>query len=163
MLAAAAGRWRAQVVTGSVLVMVVIAVSSTYEFNPVATALDPKEKRQLHAIDDETFHSPLLRFAYEAEQMVERPAVILFRYTPGANIIEEPVYNTSVAWPDDAPVVRAHDLGPRNSEIYRYYAERQPERMFYLFERATGTLTPLGRARDLAATRPTSTTRSNSQ
>jgi hypothetical protein len=159
VLAAAARRWRPHVLAGCVLVLVVIAVSSTYEFNPVATALDPKDKRHLHAIDDETFHSPLLRFAHEAEQMVERPAVILFRYTPAANIIEEPVYNTSVAWPDDAAVVRAHDLGPRNGEIFGYYAQRQPDRMFYRFDRATGTLTPLGRARDLAGapatTRPT--------
>jgi len=57
------------------------------------------------------------------------PAVVLFRYAPGKdNPHIEPVYNTDVAWPDDAPVIRAHDLGPRrNIEIFRYY----PERAFY--------------------------------
>ncbi|MDB5301841.1 MAG: hypothetical protein JWO87_3504, partial [Phycisphaerales bacterium] len=71
---------------------------------------------------------------------------------------EEPVYNTDVAWPDDAPVIRAHDLGDaRNREIYAYYARTQPECMFYRFDpQATPSLKELGRARDLApaSTRP---------
>ena len=51
------------------------------------------------------------------------PAVILFRYHPGMNFFEEPVYNTDVAWPDDAPIIRAHDLGwPRDRQIVEYYA-----------------------------------------
>jgi hypothetical protein len=32
------------------------------------------------------------------------------------------------------PMIRAHDLGPRNQEIFDYYAETQPERMFYRFD-----------------------------
>jgi hypothetical protein len=155
-LADAWPRWRAHIMTAGVLVIVVACVTSTYELNPVVTALDSKESRHLHAIDDETFRSPLLRFAREAEERVEKPAVILFRYSTGVNVIEEPVYNTGVAWPDDAPVIRAHDLGERNREIFSYYAERQPERMFYRLDRATGMLTPLGRARQLAATQPAS-------
>ena len=77
--------------------------------------------------------------------------MVLFKYSPGDNVIEEPVYNTDVAWPDDAPVIRAHDLGERNVEIFRYYADKQLDRMFYRFDRATGKLTPLGRARALAS------------
>ena len=79
-----------------------------------------------------------------------KPAVVLFHYSAEANVHEEPVYNTDVAWPDDAPVIRAHDLGPRNVEIFRYYAARQPDRFFYRFDRADNSLKPLGYARDLA-------------
>jgi hypothetical protein len=136
------------------LVVVVVSLTSLYEFNPVATALDRDEAtKRKHQIDDETFRSPTLRFARQIEDMIEKPAVVLFRYPPGSpvsTIIEEPVYNTGVAWPDDAPVIRAHDLGERNGEIFDYYAQRQPGRMFYRFDRATGTVTPIGRARDLA-------------
>jgi hypothetical protein len=146
-------RWRAHLLTAGVLVLVVVSLTSLYELNPLVTALDNPEKKHLHATDDEPFHSPLLRFVREAEDLVEKPSVILFTYAPGANIIEEPVYNTSVAWPDDAAVIRAHDLGARNHEIFEYYAKQQPERMFYRFDRATGKLTPLGRAGQLAATR----------
>ena len=52
----------------------------------------------------------------------------------------------------------------RNIEIVRYYAERQPDRTFYRFDRAARTLTPLGTAPTLlremqaAAATTTSTT-----
>ena len=154
-LADAWPRWRDHVLASGVLVLVTSSLLSLYELNPLVTALDPPDKRHLHAVDDETFHSALLRFVrYEVEAVVERPAVVLFTYKPGVNVIEEPVYNTAAPWPDDAPVVRAHDLGPRNAEIFDYYAKRQPERTFYRFDRATGTLTPLGKAKSLAATQP---------
>jgi hypothetical protein len=149
-LADAWPRWHDRVMSAGVLVIVVVCLTSTYELNPVTTALDPREKRHLHAIDDETFRSPVLRDVHNLRYVVEQPAVILFTYSQRANIIEEPVYNTDVAWPDDAPVIRAHDLGERNVEIYRYYAEHQPERMFYRYDRATGTPVKLGRAKDLA-------------
>jgi 4-amino-4-deoxy-L-arabinose transferase-like glycosyltransferase len=84
------------------------------------------------------------------------PAVVLFRYeTGGSSIHEEPVYNIDAGWPDDERVIRAHDLGPRNVEIFAYYAARQPERFFYRYDRTTHQLTPLGRATDLAATATT--------
>jgi len=72
---------------------------------------------------------------------------VLFRYHPGLNFHEEPVYNFDAPAIDDNPIVRAHDLGARNIEIARYYAEHQPERKFYLFDRKTGDVTPLGTAR----------------
>ena len=147
--------WRDRIIASGTLVIVTAAVLSLYELNPLATALDPPDKRPLHAVDDETFHSALLRFVqFEVEAVVEKPAVVLFIYKPGVNVIEEPVYNTDVAWPDDAPVIRAHDLGPRNAEIFNYYAKKQPDRTFYRFDRSTGTLVPLGKAKSLAATQP---------
>jgi hypothetical protein len=66
---------------------------------------------------------------------VEGPSVVLIRFRPPDNVNEEPVYNDDVVWPDDAPVIRAHDLGARNVEIARYYAARQPWRNFYLLDR----------------------------
>ncbi len=83
--------------------------------------------------------------------MVRQPAVVLFRFDPRAELHGEPVYNYDVAWPDDAPIIRAHDLGARNVEIFRYYANLQPERNFYLYDERTELLRPLGTARELAA------------
>jgi hypothetical protein len=80
------------------------------------------------------------------------PAVVLFRYDPRKTFDEEPVYNTDVAWPDDAAVIRAHDLGEANVAIARYYAERQPGRYFYRYDNATGQLEALGSAAELLAT-----------
>jgi hypothetical protein len=95
---------------------------------------------------------PLMYFNYEVlPRQVTAPAVVLFRYSPTSSYHEEPVYNVDVAWPDDAPVIRAHDLGPRNREIIEYFARRQPGRRFYRFDRGDGTLTPLGTAAELAA------------
>jgi hypothetical protein len=87
------------------------------------------------------------------------PAVVLFRFDPriGASH-DDPVYNDSVAFPDDAPVVRARDLGPeKDRDLIRYYAERQPDRVFYIYDpdaRAAGEnplSPPLGTARELNA------------
>ena len=153
-LAEAWPRFRDHILAGGTLLLVSASILSLYELNPVATLLDrDAETRRRHEIDDETFRSPTLRFVRQMEQRVQKPAVILFRYTPGDNVIEEPVYNTTVPFPDDAPVIRAHDLGDtRNLELFDYYARKQPDRMFYRFDRATNTLTPLGRATELAKT-----------
>jgi hypothetical protein len=82
---------------------------------------------------------------------IQSPAVVLFRYHRGLNFHEEPVYNYDAPAIDDNPIIRAHDLGERNVEIARYYAEHQPERHFYLFDRgstdAATLITPLGTAR----------------
>ncbi|WP_428937252.1 hypothetical protein [Fontivita pretiosa] len=84
-------------------------------------------------------------------RLEHKPAVVLFRYAPGQSLEEEPVYNFDVAWPDDAQIIRAHDLGPtRNIEIFRYYAQRQPNRAFYLYDRADDSIRFLGFAPELA-------------
>jgi hypothetical protein len=148
-------RWRDHVLSAGALVLVTTSLLSLYELNPLTTALDRPEQSRLHAVDDETFHSDLLRFVhYQVEAAVDKPAVVLFTYEPGLKVIEEPVYNTDTARLDDAPVIRAHDLGPRNAEIFDYYARHQPDRTFDRFDRSTGTLTPLGKAKPLAATQP---------
>ena len=79
-------------------------------------------------------------------------AVVLLRYdvTNGAKMRP---FNLDVAWPDDAPVVKALDLGDRNGEIFDYYAATQPDRVFFLYDFADDTLTRLGAATELAPSR----------
>ncbi len=128
---------RGSVLCAGVVLAVGFSLNSLHELNP--------------KVDDETFRSPMLGFVHEElAGRVQTPAVVLFRYRQGDPITEEPVYNSDVAWPDDAPVIKAHDLGIRNVEIYRYYAERQPQRSFYLFDRSKLTLELLGTAEQLA-------------
>lgn len=102
---------------------------------------------------------PLTALAsHQLASAVDGPAVVLFRYRPADNPVEDPVYNDDVTYPDDAPVIRAHDLGARNIEIARYYAVRQPQRKFYLLDRqenagrTTIILHPLGSARKFMET-----------
>ena len=47
--------------------------------------------------------------------------------------------------------IQAGEETSRNVEIYRYYAARQPDRAFYLYDRGDDTVTYLGTARELAA------------
>jgi hypothetical protein len=105
---------------------------------------------ELSGASDHAMDAPLLTVLPEAERKIERPAVILFRFGPHSFVEEEPVYNWTVAWPDDAAVIHAHDLGPRNIEIFRYYARLQPQRTFYLMDRDGGWLKLLGTAAQLA-------------
>jgi hypothetical protein len=85
-----------------------------------------------------------------------RPAIVLFRFDPKINSYDtEPVYNDGVAWPDDAMIVRAHDLGAREDlRIYRYYAAHGQNREVYLYDRgktAGVALSRLGTVDELAA------------
>jgi hypothetical protein len=101
---------------------------------------------------DQWFDAPLLRDVdAKLAGLPHTPAVVLFKFDPERMIHEEPVYNLQSANPDDAPVIRAHDLGDEaNRKIFTYYAARQPTRAFYRYDEATGKLTHLGQARDLA-------------
>jgi len=82
-------------------------------------------------------------------------AVLLITYRSSKSAYhEEPVYNVSTAWPDDAKIIKAQDLGVRNIEIFRYYGEHQPDRKFYQFDRLSWKLTYLGTAAELARGKP---------
>jgi hypothetical protein len=83
----------------------------------------------------------------------KRPAIVLFKYDPERSIHEEPVYNAGVAWPDDAEVIRAHDLGERNAELFAYYAKRGPGREVYRFDEKDQKLTDLGNVAELSRPR----------
>jgi hypothetical protein len=101
---------------------------------------------------------------------VAAPAVVMFHFNRDTlidgkrvtdNPSEEPVFNSDVSWPDDAPIIRAQDLNPSVASVgkpgdadlplYEYYARTAPNRVFYLFDRAggNGKLSRLGTAGDL--------------
>jgi hypothetical protein len=107
------------------------------------------------AADDTDAHATLRDVDRRLADIRDPQAVVLFRYRTGDNFREEPVYNLDHARPDDARIVRAHDLGPaRNVEIFNYYARLQPARVFYLYDRQAHTLTRLGTAAELADAKP---------
>ncbi len=113
--------------SGLVLFIVILAVLSLPQFDA--------------GMSDEMFDAPLMRSVDSKFAALPRtPAVVLFRYSSTRNVDEEPVYNADVAWPDDAVIIRAHDLGDRNGRIFRYY----PDRRFYLFDEADNSLRELG-------------------
>jgi hypothetical protein len=130
LLADAWPRFATEITSGLVVLIFLACITSLWEVN---RWLAPN-----HRVEDETFHSAALRDLHETiptASDLQKPAVILFRYHPGTNFFEEPVYNTDVAWPDNAPIIRAHDLGwPRDKQIVEYYAARTPCRAFYRFD-----------------------------
>jgi hypothetical protein len=82
----------------------------------------------------------------------EQPAIVLFKFDPSWGVMFEPEYNDAVAWPDNAPIIRAHDLGPeRDWELYDYYASRQPLRAVYRYNLKDRSIVYLGRVGELAA------------
>jgi hypothetical protein len=99
-------------------------------------------------------------------QLSQTPAVVLFRFDPKVTSAhDDPVYNDTVAFPDDAPVIRARDLGPEQDRaIYRYYAQRQPNRVFYIYDpraRSEGKnpiIGPIGTAAELTEKVPSTGT-----
>ena len=82
---------------------------------------------------------------------IQKPAIVLFKYHTTQNPHEEPVYTIDAPWPDDSPIVRAHDLGrEKNLELLKYYAERQPERHIYFCDRGrNNAITYAGQAGEL--------------
>lgn len=47
-------------------------------------------------------------------------------FGPSAVLLTESVYNVDVGWPDDAPIVRARNLDPRNAELIDHCGRVQP-------------------------------------
>jgi hypothetical protein len=102
------------------------------------------------ARDEPRDSTPMKAFNAQMATM-EKPAVVFFHSQPD-NVNawrHEQVYNIDAAWPDDARVVRAQDLGSRDIELVRYYAKRQPTRVFYRFEQESQHLIRLGTATEL--------------
>lgn len=86
------------------------------------------------------------------------PAVVLVRYrhwqdpyTPGLDDFhDEPVYTTTTLWPEDSRLALFQALGAeRDLEVVRFFAERNPQRDFFYFDRHRQRLMRLGTARDL--------------
>ena len=128
---------RAKAERAVVIALVLVALASLPEVNP-------------RVRDDLIFGptSTILRRAIR--ERVQAPAVVLVRYHVSENPHDEPVYNDSVAYPDDADVIVAHDLGARNVELLDYYERTQPGRRYYLFDRSGFQLQGPGTAADLA-------------
>jgi len=103
--------------------------------------------------NDEMFDAPLLTKVDQTLDQLAEPSVVLFTYDPKRNVHEEPVYNVTTAWPDDAKVIRAHDRGTDNLALFNYYAKSQPSRKIYEFNEATGELKSLGSAGELSTIR----------
>ncbi|MDB5320441.1 MAG: putative rane protein [Phycisphaerales bacterium] len=84
---------------------------------------------------------------------MEKPAVVFFHSRPDNPDAwrHEQVFNIDAAWPDDSPVVRAQDLGPRDIELVQYYAQKQPARVFYRYQQESQQLTRLGTTAELLA------------
>lgn len=80
---------------------------------------------------------------------VHTPAIVLCK--PMTDFFEDPVYNLGASSIDDQAIIRARDLGGRDIEIVRYYAQRQPDRMFYLCDPDNLGISRLGTARELLA------------
>jgi len=129
-------------ITGVATALVVAAsLTSLWEINHLIVR-DPSKQ-----VSDEPLPSALLRKAHEL--LRGERAVVLFRYSPKQNWKAEPVYNSEVVWPDDAEVVRAHDLGARDSEIVDYYAQTQPDRVFFVWDLGKDELRRIGTAASL--------------
>jgi hypothetical protein len=102
---------------------------------------------------------PTMRYMYQPtmadiertlRQLPHQPAVVLFKFNPSWGVSLEPAYNPDVAWPDDAKVIRAHDLGERDAELFTYYSRIKPARAVYRFDEKDGRITYLGMVPELA-------------
>jgi hypothetical protein len=118
-----------------------IAVTSLWE---VRWAMTPSSRPPVDGFPEGL---PQSQVQTVIEMQVERPAVVL--YGMARDLWTEMAYNTDVAWPDDAPIIRAHDLGIRNDELIFYYGERQPNRTIYRFDWEGRTLQRLGKAGEM--------------
>jgi hypothetical protein len=130
--------WRV-FITGAI---VLLSIASLPQFNSM--------------IDDQISPTTILTGLNKSIRRLDRqPALIMIRHVVGkdSSWSEEPVYNTDVAWPDDAKVIKAHDLGERNIELYRYYARQNPQRRVYRFNKSkpSDKLEYLGTVGDLSA------------
>jgi hypothetical protein len=128
----------------------------------------PQTDRIVH---DQYFETPELeQIDARLRHNVSPPAVVMFHFNINALIDgkrvtddphEEPVFNTDVAWPDDAPIIRAQDLnadirsvgkpGDADRPLYEYYLRTDPRRTFYLYDRrgGDGRLMRLGTAAEM--------------
>ena len=81
---------------------------------------------------------------------VER-AVVLIKISPGMSTGEDAAYNVDAAWPEDSRVLRCHDLGGRDGELYRYLSSnKQGDRVVYRYDRGSKTIARLGTADELS-------------
>jgi hypothetical protein len=136
---------RKMIFTFMLLVIATLAASALPECNALAMPLGTSS-------DDARIVDTILA------TLPPRPSLVLFQFDPKSDSYHvDPAYNADVAWPDDALIVRANDLGENeNLTIYRYYAQRGQNRDVYLYDRTAARngqnpLRLLGTTQDLAA------------
>jgi hypothetical protein len=134
-----------------------VGVFVTFTIAGVAISQLPELNRRIR--DDAFAAGRMIYYHKMLPTQVRKPALVLFTYRPGASAHEEPVYNEGVAWPDEAQVIRAHDLGPqRSAALIDYYAKIQPNRHVYILDRGNLELRYYGTAGEfskrLATTQP---------
>jgi hypothetical protein len=140
------GRWSRQLGVPVTMAILAISITSLWEFKQLTP---PKEGE---AATDGMLEAPSPIAAVNADIPASIPPNAIVLFGPRrASFFEEPVYNVDAADIDKAPIIRAHDLGPRDAEIFHYYAERQPDRMFYICDARSVVIDKLGTAKELAA------------
>jgi hypothetical protein len=139
-----AGRWSRQLGVPVTLAILALSFTSLYEFKQLS---EPKEGEVLTDGMLEA-PSPIALVNAQIPTSIPPNAVVLFG-PRRASFFEEPVYNVDVANIDKAPIIRAHDLGLRDAEIIRYYAQHQPDRMFYICDARAIVIDRLGTAKEL--------------
>jgi hypothetical protein len=124
----------------------------------IAIALSQMPQVDRLNYDQPFAYAELVEIDRDLAQSVRAPAIVLFHFNWDAvvngkkitnNPSEEPVFNADVAWPDDAPVIRARDLnadvsqvgkpGDRDRPLYEYYSRVAPARVIYLYDRGGGS------------------------
>jgi hypothetical protein len=115
-------RWRAAIGTFLLVILLGTSVIGIAAVNRPGV-MDSNLFREEKAIDQRLASLPRV------------PTLVIFRPAPSQWPHEDPVYNIDAAWPDDALIIRARDLG-NNEPLYNYYAARQPDRVVYLYDRA---------------------------
>jgi 4-amino-4-deoxy-L-arabinose transferase-like glycosyltransferase len=147
--------------TGAVLLLIVLGIERL-------TALSPPQMREAIGASltvgvatlavvqlllpptpgGEGLRSPVLEALHRYElQPHSSREVLLFNLNGEVNAHTDPVFNITTAWPDDATIIRARDLGlARDRELLEYYAQHQPDRRIVTLDMRTGATTEWGPA-----------------
>jgi len=108
------------------VLLVALSIGNLPEVNPARRA-------------DFGAYAELRQFDRALEGLPPGRALVMFQSDlPGSHTFYvDPAYNESVVFPDEARIVRAHDLGEsENRKLYQYYAQRQPDRVVYIYDRS---------------------------
>jgi hypothetical protein len=98
-----------------------------------------------------SYEMPMVALAEAQLSVLERkPAVVIFEFGEWSIVHDEPVYNVTTAWPDDAEIIRVH-YRPDLERLIRYYADpaHGGPRHFYRFDPERSSPIYLGRADEL--------------
>jgi hypothetical protein len=142
-----AGRGRSAVAAGWLAACVAVLPegnalwAALHDAGTAAVPTTARLQAEALQVTDEPFRSATMaiRQAIPHSDEIAKPALIFVRWNPGDNIQAEPVYNVDTAWPDEAEVIFAHDLGEaRNRELITHYRRGKPNLRIYLWDRREG-------------------------